>query len=225
LEALSNASAYNDWIYSTFQDFVGGRVLEIGCGTGNLTRHLLDKANQLTAIDVDGGYLELLSRTIRVSGDRTLIVKKQNFLYNQTGLSAYDTVVLINVLEHLDDPLEALRLIYGMLSPGGRVVVLVPAFRWLFSPFDRLIGHRRRYTRSMLADQLTEAGYRIEKNIYFNLVGIAGWWLRFCVLRKKCFTPDAVGAFNCMTPLLRRIESISPPPVGLSVIAVARKAT
>lgn len=223
LEALSNASAYNDWIFSIFQDFVGPRVLEIGCGTGNLTRHLLDNSNHVTAIDIDDVYLELLSRAVQASASSTLIVRKQNFLNDMTDLIGYDTVVLINVLEHLPDPVGALKQIYEMLNSGGCVVVLVPALQWLFSPFDRLIGHWRRYTRSMLAAQLRSAGYGIEKNIYFNILGIAGWWWRFCVLRRKYFTPAAVRVFNFVTPLLRKIESLLPPPVGLSVIAVGRK--
>jgi SAM-dependent methyltransferase len=223
LEALANASAYNDWMFSVFEEFIGDRVLEIGCGTGNLTRHLLEKARDVTAIDIHADYLELLSRTVRVPEGHTLTVRNQNFLEDMSGLSGYSTVVLINVLEHLPEQDEALRRIYQALSPGGRVVVLVPALQFLFSRFDELIGHYRRYTRKSLADELASVGFRIEKNVYFNLLGIAGWWLRFCFLKRKYFTSRSVGLFDTLTPLFRLVESVAPPPIGLSVIAVGKK--
>jgi len=223
LEALADASAYNDWMFSVFECFIGNRVLEIGCGTGNLTRHLLEKANEVTAIDIHAEYLTLLSRTVQVPDGHTLSVRKQNFLEDMNNLAAYDTVVLINVLEHLPDPIDALRRIHQTLISGGRVVVLVPALEFLQSRFDELIGHYRRYTRKSLARELTSAEFVIKKNAYFNLLGIAGWWWRFRFLKREYFTRRAVRSFETVAPLLRAIESLIPPPVGLSVIAVGEK--
>ena len=223
LEALSSASAYNDWIFSVFAEFIGNRALEIGCGTGNLTCHLLENAKEVTAIDIDAEYLRVLSRTVRVPEGHALTVRNQNFLEDMTGLAGFDSVVLINVLEHIAEPEEALRRIYEALMPGGRVIVLVPAFNFLFSRFDELIGHHRRYTRETFASELTSAGFTIKNNLYFNFLGMAGWWLRFCVLKKEYITTHAVGFFETLTPLLRSIESVVRLPVGLSVIAVGEK--
>jgi 2-polyprenyl-3-methyl-5-hydroxy-6-metoxy-1,4-benzoquinol methylase len=223
LEALAEASAYNDWMFSVFEEFIGNRVLEIGCGTGNLTRHLLEKAKEVTAIDIHAEYLRLLSRTVRVPDGHALNVRNQNFLEDMTDLAAYDTVVLINVLEHLPDPKDALRRIHQALNPSGRVVVLVPALEFLHSRFDELIGHYRRYTRKSLVRELTCAEFTIKKDRYFNLLGIAGWWWRFRFLKREYFTSRTVGLFETVTPLLRVIESAIPPPFGLSVIAVGEK--
>jgi len=223
LEALSVASAYNDWIFSVFAEFIGDRALEIGCGTGNLTRPLLEKAKEVTAIDIDAAYLRVLSRTVRVPQGRALTVRNQNFLEDMTNLAGFDSIVLINVLEHLAEPEEALRRIYAALVPGGRVIVLVPAFNFLFSRFDELIGHHRRYTLRALASELTSAGFSIKKNVYFNFFGMAGWWWRFCVFKKECLTTHAVRFFETLTPSLRAVESAVRPPAGLSVIAVGEK--
>jgi 2-polyprenyl-3-methyl-5-hydroxy-6-metoxy-1,4-benzoquinol methylase len=223
LEALANASAYNDWMFSIFEDFIGGRVLEIGCGTGNLTRHLLEKGKDVTAIDIHAAYLGLLSQTVRVPDGRTLTVRHQNFLADMTGLEDYDTVVLINVLEHLPEPKEALSRINKALNPRGRIVVLVPALEILHSRFDDVIGHYRRYTRKSLTSELKSAGFAIKKDLYFNLLGIAGWWWHFHFLKREYFTERTVGLFDTVTPLLRAVESVIPPPVGLSVIAVGEK--
>jgi SAM-dependent methyltransferase len=223
LEALASASAYNKWIFSVFAESIGDRVLEIGCGTGNLTRHLLENAKEVTAIDIDAEYLRFLSRTVRVPKGHVLHVRNQNFLADMKDLAGFDSIVLINVLEHLVDPAEALRRVYEALVPGGRVIVLVPAFNFLFSHFDELIGHHRRYTLKSLANELTAARFGIKQNVYFNFFGMAGWWWRFCVFKKEYLTPHAVAFFETLTPLLRRIESLVRLPAGLSVIAVGEK--
>jgi 2-polyprenyl-3-methyl-5-hydroxy-6-metoxy-1,4-benzoquinol methylase len=223
LEALAAASAYNDWMFSIFAEFLGNRILEIGCGTGNLTRRLIEKADEVTAIDIHSEYLSLLSRTVPVPKGHTLTVRNQNFLEDMTDLAGYDTIVLINVLEHLPEPEEALRRIHQALIANGRVIVLVPALRFLYSRFDQLIGHYRRYTRKALAQDLSCAGFTVKKNTNFNVLGVAGWWLRFCLLKRQYFTKRAVGLFETLTPLLRVIESFTPPPLGLSVVGIGEK--
>jgi 2-polyprenyl-3-methyl-5-hydroxy-6-metoxy-1,4-benzoquinol methylase len=122
-------------MFSIFAEFLGNRILEIGCGTGNLTRRLIEKADEVTAIDIHSEYLSLLSRTVPVPKGHTLTVRNQNFLENMTDLAGHDTIVLINVLEHLPDPEEALRRIHQALTANGRVIVLVPALRFL-QPFS-----------------------------------------------------------------------------------------
>jgi SAM-dependent methyltransferase len=188
---------------------------EISCATW--------KAPEVTAIDINGEYLTVLSQTIRVPEGHALTVRNQNFLEDMTGLSGYDTVVLINVLEHVPDPEEALCRIHQMLMSGGHVVALVPALEFLHSHFDDLIGHYRRYTRKSLASGMRAAGFTMKKDIYFNLLGIGGWWCRFCLLKREYITRRSVRLFETVTPLLRAIESVVPPPVGSSVIADGRE--
>jgi SAM-dependent methyltransferase len=223
LKALANATAYNKWIFSIFVEYLGRRVLEIGCGTGNLTRLLLEKAEEVTAIDIHAAHLKLLATRVRVPDGHKLSIKNQNIEEDMTDVSGFDTVVLVNVLEHLSQPDEALRRIYQALDPGGRVVVLVPALAFLLSPFDELIGHCRRYTRKSLANQLTPAGFKLVKSVYFNFLGIGGWWWYFRILNKKRFTKESVALFETLVPMLRVIEWVLPPPVGLSVVAVGEK--
>jgi 2-polyprenyl-3-methyl-5-hydroxy-6-metoxy-1,4-benzoquinol methylase len=95
LNSLAGASWYNDWVFSVFEEFLGNRVLEIGCGTGNFTLRLLRRACEVTAIDVHSESLRILAQNIRVPQGRTLTVRNQNFLCDMTGLSGYDTVVLV----------------------------------------------------------------------------------------------------------------------------------
>lgn len=133
-------------------------------------------------------------------------------------------MICLNVLEHIADDLKALLHIHHVLKPGGRMVLLVPAFQFLYRTVDRSLNHHRRYTRKNLLPRIREAGFEIERSFYMNVIGMAGWFLYNRVLKRKEESADRINFFDCcIAPVAARVERIVPAPFGLSLIAVSRK--
>jgi hypothetical protein len=132
-----------------------------------------------------------------------------------------DTVVCLNMLEHVDDDLVCARNMYGILSANGRAIVLAPQGPALFSALDRVLGHRRRYTREGLRDVLERAGFVVEQIIEFNRVSWPAWLLAK-LLRRLRISRLSLRLFDASVFLWRRIDRLLPfPPISL--IAIARK--
>ncbi len=132
-----------------------------------------------------------------------------------------DSVVMLNVLEHVSDDARALRHIHDVLPPGGRLILLVPAFRSLYGPIDANLGHYRRYTKRSLRSLAEDQGFRVQTLRYFNSVGFLGWWVNAKISRKTEQSETQIKFFDCrIVPLLSRLEAVIPPPVGQSLFAV-----
>jgi SAM-dependent methyltransferase len=138
-----------------------------------------------------------------------------------TGQS-FDTVVCLNVVEHIQDDIAALRNIRGVLADRGRAIVLVPHGPWLFGTLDEVLGHFRRYTPDELASVCAEAGFQVEHILKFNKPGVPAWWLNARILRRKTFGLAQIRMLNLLTPLFRLVDSWLPMP-PLSIIAILRK--
>jgi SAM-dependent methyltransferase len=137
---------------------------------------------------------------------------------------SFDTVVCLNVVEHLQDDVGALRNIWKVLDDGGRAIVLVPCGPKLYGTLDEALGHCRRYTVEQLVDVSQRAGFRVEQVLKFNRPGVAGWWLNGKILRRRTFGLAQVRLLNLLTPLFRLVDSWLPLP-PLSVIAILKKDT
>lgn len=136
----------------------------------------------------------------------------------------YDSVVLVNVLEHVDDDAGFLAQLAQHLRPGGRIVIFVPAFETLYSDFDRAIGHHRRYRQSTMATTVDKAGLEIDDLRYVNSVGAVAWWAMVKQLRQTPARSAAVKLFDRgVVPVLRKVEARRPPRFGQSVFCVARR--
>ncbi len=223
LGRLARAPRFNAWMADTIRPFCGSRVLEIGSGTGNLTRRLIPR-DAYVASDVNPLYLHTL-RGLTVDRpylDVTLtdVTKGDSFPTVEGG---FDTVVCLNVVEHVDDDVGALRNIRGVLSPGGRAIVLVPNGPGILGTLDEVLGHRRRYTEATLREALAAAGLEVEQLLRFNRVGWPAWWLNGKLLRKRTFGLFQILTLNALTPIFRLIDRMLPFP-PLSLIAVARQA-
>jgi SAM-dependent methyltransferase len=133
-----------------------------------------------------------------------------------------DTIVCLNVLEHIEDDRAALARLFASLEPGGRLVLLVPAHRWLYGAIDRAIHHYRRYERAELVERLRETGFAVEHVAFFNRLGIVGWYLN-SVLARRTTVPGVQARLQSLLVPLLRVESLLPLPFGLSLIAVGRK--
>ncbi len=138
------------------------------------------------------------------------------------GEGTYDSVVFLNVLEHIEDDLGALERINRLLRPGGTIVVLVPQYKWLFGSFDRQVGHHRRYIKSELRDRLHATGFQLVKEKSFNAPAIFGWWINAVLLQRKTMGKVQLKIFDMLVPVFSRMEKLLPLP-GISLIAVAEK--
>jgi SAM-dependent methyltransferase len=221
LGRLGRAPRFNTWMADTIRPFCGRKVLEIGSGTGNLTRRLIPR-DAYVASDINPLYLQTLrSLTIdRPYLDVTLtdVTRGESFPRVEGG---FDTVVCLNVIEHVDDDVGALRNIRASLAPDGRAIVLVPHGPALLGSQDEVLGHRRRYTEASLRAALQAGGLELEQLVHFNRVSWAPWWMNGRVLRRRTFGLFQIKVLNLLTPLFRRIDRMMPFP-PLSLIAVAR---
>jgi glycosyltransferase involved in cell wall biosynthesis len=218
---LNRAPRFTKWMASIIKPYLGNRVLEIGAGIGNMTIHLIPRA-LYWATDVNSEYLDQLE-DMRSTRPYLHVGYTNGMDGNSfpTGQS-FDTVVCLNVVEHLTDDSGALRSIYDSLERGGRAIVLVPNDPRLFGTLDEVLGHCRRYTPEQLISLGQQAGFRVEKLLEFNRAGAPAWWLNGKILRRTTFGMVQIRLLNALTPIFRRVDSLLPFP-ALSIIAIFRK--
>jgi SAM-dependent methyltransferase len=189
---------------------------------GTMTRYLA--AHELVvATDVRPEYLEILRGVFNDQGH----VRVCAFDLSASEVPAavgtgFDTVLCLNVLEHIEDDVAALRRIRGVLTDGGRLVLIVPAQRRLYGAIDQAIGHYRRYERGELVDKLQTAGFNIEHTSAFNVLGTLGWWVNACLLRRRTVPSIQARIHEFLVPFLR-LEELFDVRSGLSVLAVASR--
>ena len=131
----------------------------------------------------------------------------------------YDTVICLNVLEHVDDARQSLLNIKSVLAPNGRAIVLVPQGPKNFGTLDEVLGHRRRYTRGTLTELGTQCGMKVRAMLEFNRMGTVAWWLNGRLLRRRRFGLAQIWVLNLITPLMRALDGVL-PIAPLSLIAV-----
>jgi SAM-dependent methyltransferase len=222
LEIMRAAPRYNDWQYRRIAPFLGRRICEVGSGIGNISSLLAAHApDRLVLTDTDRYYREVVRG--RFAGRPEVVVEELTLpdagAALRFGGHELDTVVALNVLEHIAEDVEALRSMRDILAPGGRAVVLVPAWPALYGSLDRELGHVRRYTRRGLRSAMERAGLRLTHTCYFNLVGAAGWLWNARVRRLPRIPFRQLRWFDALVPVLRAEDRIR-LPFGQSLIAV-----
>ncbi len=225
LHRLEKARRFNRWMADQVLPHTGDRVLEIGAGIGNITNSLLPR-DRYVASDVNPQYLAYLrSAGIGKPYLEVLHADLEGDADFEALRGQFDTVVCLNVLEHLDDPAGASRRLRSVLADGGRLLLYVPQCPHRFGSLDDALGHRRRFRRQELIDLLGAAGFEIESCAEFNRVGAVGWWWNGKVLKRRHFGRLQLGLFNALVPLLRRIDGLWPwKGLGLFVVARAGEA-
>lgn len=222
LHSLEKAQNFNRWMAEAIAPHVGARVLEIGAGIGNITSWLLPRDCYL-ASDINPHYLDYLRNLALgkpyLEVDRIDLQDPKCF---EPWVGRFDTVVCLNVLEHVPDPLLALRNMHDALQPGGRLVLYVPQGQNLYSSLDEVLGHRVRYDRKSLAEELRSTGFELEHMRDFNHFGVPGWFLNGKILKRRHFSRSQLKIFNMLVPAIRRVDSAIPGR-GLGIIAVSRK--
>jgi SAM-dependent methyltransferase len=221
LERIAAAPRYNRWMFDRLRPWVGRRVLEIGAGIGNMSAFLVEqpRVDRVVLTDTESYYLGRLRE--RFAGRPQVVVAELRLPAVDPRLAAefLDTVVCLNVLEHIEDDRAALRAMHDLLAPGGRLVLLVPSLPMLYGTLDEALGHFRRYVPGELSAKLGAAGFRLRHLEYFNLGGVPGWWLAGRVLRRRLIPSGALRWYEALVPLFR-LERLLPWRIGQSLIAI-----
>jgi SAM-dependent methyltransferase len=224
LALMSAARNYSAWLYSFIAPHVGRRVVEVGCGTGNLTGLLLQAADVI-AVDIEAECVGRVRERYPVNPKlRVEHCGPPDAAFSGLRRLEPDSCVCVNVIEHIGRDVEALAAMGSILPPRGPVVVLAPAFEGLYGEIDRRLGHYRRYTKASIQRMARDAGLEVENARYLNVPGFLGWWANARVFRRGAQSDSQVAFFDrFVVPLTSRIERIVTPPFGQSIVAVLRK--
>jgi glycosyltransferase involved in cell wall biosynthesis/phospholipid N-methyltransferase len=223
LGRLNRAPRFTRWMADTIRPYIGHSVLEIGAGTGNLTAQLIPRVSYW-ATDINPLYLMYLENVGRNRPYMRVGFTDAEKVATYPKDQKFDTVICLNVVEHLADDRGALLNIRAALAAGGRAIILVPCGPGLYGTLDEVLGHHRRYTPDSLKKLVISADFELEKMLEFNRVGVIAWWLNGRLLRRRTFGLWQIKALNVMTPVFRTIDKVLPLP-PLSLIAIIRKPT
>ena len=224
LRRMAGLQAYNKWLHDRFDAFLGKRVLEVGSGVGNQTRYFADR-ERVVASDIEAHYLRELRR--RFEDKAHVRVASFHFPLSDADRAdlqgeRIDSIVCMNVLEHIEHDRETLTDFASVLQPGGRMVLLVPAMPALYGTLDKALLHFRRYDKAGLAQLVTDCGFEVQQIRFLNRLGVAGWWLNSRVLKRQVLPKGQLAAFKWLMPLLKREEQ-HPPSFGMSLLVLATK--
>jgi SAM-dependent methyltransferase len=231
LEAMDGAANYHSWILEIFKPYLGAHLVEVGAGVGSFTELILTQhvCKTLALVEPSDSMYQQLRIHLRQRLDSGVNLD----MYHATFVEAADlikseqppdSIIYVNVLEHIADDEGELEAVRRTLSDSGRVFIFVPALKWLFSNFDERVGHVRRYSKLELEQKLSRAGFKILSSAYFDFPGIFPWWINYRLLKSLTMNPGPVRFYDqFIIPAVRRIESRINMPIGKNVIAIAEK--
>jgi SAM-dependent methyltransferase len=224
LQNLSKADAFTRWVLGEISPWLGQRVLEVGCGIGTYTAEMAAGARKIVAMDMERTFVAEAAERLRqypnvqlICGDATA-----TDIPRPDG-EAFDTVVLLDVLEHIEDDVALLARLRARLGPGGHLILKVPAMPSLYSPMDEAIGHWRRYDRSGLTQVISRAGLELVRVWSFNTAAVPGWWWNGRVRKLRSPPQGQVALYNRLVPVLRPLDRLTRMFCGISLLAVARR--
>jgi len=218
------SKAYFKWQYQQFSSYLGPRVADVGCGLGNFVPFLKNKEFYL-GLEPDRELSIEFKRScvfenvkLALHSDITTEESVAEIIENKI-----DSIICVNVLEHIYDDQTALANLTKGVSSGGHICILVPAFTWLFGTLDKLDGHYRRYSKKDLISLTNGLPVIIKDAYYVNFIGVFGWFIRGRVLKAKTYHNNDWKAMNLLVPLVSRLEKLIRPPIGLSCVLILQK--
>ncbi len=217
LERIEESDFWSKVKVKLILDLVEGKnVLDVGCGSGRLSKALSEKGFSVVAIDSDWKAVN--------------IAKKKGIMAFVSDINdwksddKFDCIILGDVLEHIEDDKSAMRKIHAMLKPNGCIIVNVPSYQFLFGKHDVALGHKRRYSDNELKNKLKDSGFKIEYLRHWNLLALPITILT--KISKKDYPHERVSNITVLSRLLEIMllaESKSNYMFGISILCKARK--
>jgi SAM-dependent methyltransferase len=222
LRRMSSLDAYNRWIIEQIRPWLGQVVLEAGAGIGNLSQFFLEN-ERLILSDRDPRCLDALRERFGTHPNVACVPYDLERSGEHLRGQGIDTIIVLNVLEHIEHDQHALDEMAQILRPGGRAIFQLPAHKLLYGSLDRNLDHFRRYTVRDIKAKFARAGLEPEHFRRMNMPGVLGWFVCSRILKKDILPEGSLGLFNRLTPLFIAVEKAIPAPFGLSIIAVGKK--
>jgi SAM-dependent methyltransferase len=223
-ERMTAATRYFAWQSRLAKRAAGSRIVEVGCGIGNFTAMLTDR-ELVVGIDVEASCIAKHRQRFRDCRNiQAEVMDACAPEFQALASHRPDSVVCLNVLEHIADDGLALSNMASILAPKGKVILIVPAFKGLYGPIDANLGHHRRYDKRGFAALARRAGLEVRTLNYMNSIGLIGWWINAKLLPRQAQSESQIMIFDrLIVPLLSIIESLVNPPFGQSLFAVLEK--
>jgi len=221
-ETRALINRYDEWLFEEIQPYLGQRVLEIGCGLGNLLWHLKDREFVLGIDNSAEAVSYARNRYISFENIDAEVQDITNPEISRVSRFQFDSAVSLNVFEHIENDLLALENTRGMLKSNGVLVLIVPAHEWLYGTMDEAIGHYRRYSKETLKSKLEPAGFEVIRQDYINLLGVLGWWVNGRLLKKSVPPSGQLKIYNRIVPIWKTLEALISTPIGISLISISR---
>lgn len=220
LENMNQAMFYNRWCMDKFKSYVHGNILEVGCGIGNFTEALTNHG-KVWAMDIDN---HCVAETKKRIGKNARVgfgnIESGKYFFPKRN---FDSIICLNVLEHIDHDEKALAHMFTLLHPGGHLILLVPIHQFLYGTIDKSIHHFRRYDPQSLLLRLKGKNFSVVEHQTMNIMGAIGWWFAGKIFRSETVGNKQIKMFNFVSPFVLPLEDIVHPPFGTSILVVARK--
>jgi len=212
----------NAWVYSKIKPFIGNKVLELGAGIGTMSNYFVSYGRELTLTDTNDDYITYLKN--RFVGNNLIKAVKMDICNIDKDLPGgkFDTIIGINILEHIADDLDLLRRLKNILSKDGKLLLMVPAHKMLFGSLDKELKHCRRYSKKELTNKLKDSGYVIEKIQYMDFLAAIGWFMEYRIFKNKHIPIIKIRLLDNLIPFIAAIEKCISFPFGLSLLAIAK---
>jgi SAM-dependent methyltransferase len=226
LERLGTADRFFGWTLDEFKPYLKGRVLEVGAGLGTITRKLAETDSELSIVALepaDNLFGELSAfAALNPQVEASQLISGE---YLEVTQERFDTIIYLNVLEHIEHDIEELKITAAALRPGGHTLVFGPGLQRLYSELDYNAGHYRRYSVSGLRKVAEEAGLEVVMIKYFDVLGVLPYYVVYRLLRSQAISGSTMWGYDrVLVPVSRLIQRIlRRPPLGKNVILVARK--
>jgi SAM-dependent methyltransferase len=224
LDLFASATNWKTYVRRQVSMYLGRQVLEVGAGHGGTTSVLCGKApERWVCLEPDSSLADRLIASISAGELPDCCEPKIGTLADLDDDDRFDTILYMDVLEHIDDDRAELARAADFLRPGGHLIVLAPAHQWLFTPFDAAIGHYRRYTRQTLRavapDTLT-----LTRLVYLDSVGLLASLGNRLVLKSSMPNSGQIAVWDrLMVPVSRLADPLFGYSVGKSVLAIWKK--
>jgi 2-polyprenyl-3-methyl-5-hydroxy-6-metoxy-1,4-benzoquinol methylase len=229
LTAIEEADLFNEWMYQTIKPYCKGKVLEIGSGIGNISGFFIRDGYKITLSDLRENYVERLSNKFASEENQNLDVIKLDLVHPDFEkqyahlLGTFDTLFALNVVEHIEDDRLSLANSKKLLKKGGHLIILVPAYQWLYNRFDTELEHYRRYDKKSLREIFLSNEFEVLKSKHFNFTGIFGWFISGKLQNNRTIPKGQMALYNKLVPIFKCIDAILFNSAGLSVVLVGKK--